>query len=546
MTRLTVGKQLSLLVGLFLLNIALVNAFSYWIARELGDRINVLGGLELPAVRSMGMVDMMHDGLRGTVYSAVLYGAGRPVASPDEIRAELDEMAGIMKEHLDTLQGLDLDAEAAAAIAAARPRVEAYLAAGSALVDLGLKKDLVAVQGQIGQFGQAFEELEESLGLLGELIEKHAKNSVEDGHNIGTKASQWNVILFAISLTAGALISGAVITSLLRRLKALISDLFAATTNVRGVVSVVDGSAQQLSSSATQQASAIEESVASMEEMTAMIGQTASNSEEGRRIARDCVAEGERGREVVDRMSVMMDEINSTATDLQKIVGLISEIEAKTKVINDIVFETRLLSFNASIEAARAGVHGKGFAVVAEEVGKLAAMSGKSADEIRVLLENSTREVSQAVASTQERVKRGKEVSTQCASSFASIVSTVERIAQAMDGISTANKEQEGGVRQTSAAMAEMEKLTQRNSENANVLASQASNLIEGTQVLDRAVGIMRQLVAGDGDDSGSSNHTSARDAAAPVVQPRATTQKLGQKLRTVAERSISRFNKAA
>ena len=72
-----------------------------------------------------------------------------------------------------------------------------------------------------------------------------------------------------------------------------------------------------------------------------------------------------------------------------EILGYIKSIEEKTKVINDIVFQTKLLSFNASVEAARAGEQGKGFAVVAEEVGNLATMSGTSAEEISKLLESS-------------------------------------------------------------------------------------------------------------------------------------------------------------
>ncbi|MHA0111674.1 methyl-accepting chemotaxis protein, partial [Klebsiella pneumoniae] len=76
-------------------------------------------------------------------------------------------------------------------------------------------------------------------------------------------------------------------------------------------------------------------------------------------------------------------------SQLQSISNIIGEISAKTNIINDIVFKTQLLSFNASIEAARAGQHGRGFAVVAEEVGNLAQMSGNAAKEIRALLEDS-------------------------------------------------------------------------------------------------------------------------------------------------------------
>ncbi|EQC49763.1 methyl-accepting chemotaxis protein [Bacteriovorax sp. DB6_IX] len=73
---------------------------------------------------------------------------------------------------------------------------------------------------------------------------------------------------------------------------------------------------------------------------------------------------------------------------INEIVSVINEISEKTKVINDIVFQTKLLSFNASVEAARAGEHGKGFAVVAEEVGNLAQMSGKAAEEMVKFLES--------------------------------------------------------------------------------------------------------------------------------------------------------------
>lgn len=75
---------------------------------------------------------------------------------------------------------------------------------------------------------------------------------------------------------------------------------------------------------------------------------------------------------------------NKKITEITKVI---SEVAAKTQVINEIVFKTKLLSFNASVEAARAGDQGRGFSVVAEEVGNLAKMSGDAAKEISNITE---------------------------------------------------------------------------------------------------------------------------------------------------------------
>src|SRR6202007_2185187 len=100
----------------------------------------------------------------------------------------------------------------------------------------------------------------------------------------------------------------------------------------------------------------------------------------------------------------VMDQIKQSNEKVADIVKVISEIGNKTKVINDIVFQTKLLSFNASVEAARAGEHGRGFAGVCRGVGNLAEMSGKSAKEISSLLEESVSRVETMVAETRQTV----------------------------------------------------------------------------------------------------------------------------------------------
>ena len=92
---------------------------------------------------------------------------------------------------------------------------------------------------------------------------------------------------------------------------------------------------------------------------------------------------------IKDGSEVFKEQMNESLSELSKTLLVIQEIANKTKLINEIVFQTKLLSFNASVEAARAGEHGKGFAVVAEEIGKLAKVSGSSSEEIAKIVERS-------------------------------------------------------------------------------------------------------------------------------------------------------------
>ncbi|MCX6132084.1 MAG: methyl-accepting chemotaxis protein [Proteobacteria bacterium] len=278
-------------------------------------------------------------------------------------------------------------------------------------------------------------------------------------------------------------------------------------------------SAHLLTLSTTEQGSAIEQTVSSMDEMAAMLSQTTQNAERSRVVSEKAQIDAKQGQIVIGKMKTAMEEIWANNQTLESLVGLINEIQFKTRVINDIVFETRLLSFNASIEAARAGVHGKGFAVVAEEVGKLALMSGKAADEIRALLENSTRQVSSIVKNTQERVTVGKNISEECAVVFNSMDDILTNIGKAIANIVVATKEQEVGVKQSNLAMAEIDRIIQKNSINAGDLAAQASKLGDGGKSLNAAVVDIRKLVFGNQSDNGS-KESAHRILKSSEVQP--------------------------
>jgi methyl-accepting chemotaxis protein len=301
------------------------------------------------------------------------------------------------------------------------------------------------------------------------------------------------MLLLGIGFGLG--VSNWMIRDLTRSFSERIRNLIDEAQQVGGAATQIHSTSQRLSESTTEQAAAIEETVSSMEEMTSMLTQTTQQASQSLDFSESGHQEAEKSKEVIARLASAMDEIQASNSKLEGIVRLIEEIRNKTKVINDIVFETRLLSFNASIEAARAGAHGKGFAVVAEEVGKLALMSGKAADEIRNLLDSSTQEVAKVVKGTQERVQVGKTVSQECEVAFLRMGESLQKIAESVRLIAAATREQEVGVKQTNKAMSEMDQATQSNSKSSEGLANEASRLAEGAKILNDTIRAIEAMV---------------------------------------------------
>jgi methyl-accepting chemotaxis protein len=215
-----------------------------------------------------------------------------------------------------------------------------------------------------------------------------------------------------------------------------------------------------LSEGVNQQGEVVQETTAAMAQMQSMLNQTTQYAKQSESVIVSVQVKANDGMNVMNEMVDSMSRIAQSNDQLKQMSDLIQEISKKTNVINEIVFKTQLLSFNASIEAARAGQHGRGFAVVAEEVGNLAKMSGQAAQEIGALLQNSERQVTEIVSGTRERITSGRSVTDQAIRSFREIAKDIESMAVEIGNISTAAREQELGVAQTSQAMSELNKTT--------------------------------------------------------------------------------------
>jgi methyl-accepting chemotaxis protein len=245
------------------------------------------------------------------------------------------------------------------------------------------------------------------------------------------------------------------INQLADNITATVSMVKSAAAEIHRGAEEISAGNSNLSLRTEEQAASLEETASSMEEMTTTVKQNADNAGQANQLALAARDQAEQGGMVVGKAVQAMSGINDSA---RKIADIIS-------VIDEIAFQTNLLALNAAVEAARAGEQGRGFAVVASEVRNLAGRSATAAKEIKDLIQDSVKKVSD-----------GSLLVTQSGQTLEQIVTSVKKVSDIVAEIAAASREQSLGIEQVGRAVMQMDELTQQNA----ALVEQATAASQG------------------------------------------------------------------
>lgn len=250
-------------------------------------------------------------------------------------------------------------------------------------------------------------------------------------------------------------------------IKEIVTSINTSADDVRDGSSQITDASQSLANGTTEQAAAIEELSASINEVADKVNDSANNANEASKVAMLSMQKISSQSEKVHKMMEAMTDIKERSDQIQNII----------KAIDDIAFQTNLLSLNAAIEAAKAGSAGKGFAVVADEVRNLASKSAKSAAQTGDL-----------ITATIEAVNKGMSIAKSTAEIMDEVTELSSESNRYITQISKAADEQSDSISQIKSGIDQIASVVQQNSATAEQTASSCSHLSGQSEILEEQI----------------------------------------------------------
>lgn len=276
------------------------------------------------------------------------------------------------------------------------------------------------------------------------------------------------VVVIAVIMT--------IVKDIVASMDKITKELGESSGEVSEASSQLDAASEKLAEGTSEQAASIQETSSTLEETSSMVQQNRENTKQAAALAKQSKEYAGKSNIEMQRMMTAMDDLKKSSGEIAKII----------KVIDEIAFQTNILSLNAAVEAARAGDAGKGFAVVAEEVRSLAQRSAQAAKDTTVIIE------SNILLS-----ENGSIVAKEVQKSISEIDEQSKKVSELLDEISVATDEQAQGVDQINKAISQMEIVLASNAQTAEESSAASKALFSQTINLNEIISDLNGLVNG-------------------------------------------------
>lgn len=308
---------------------------------------------------------------------------------------------------------------------------------------------------------------EDEIGILTNTFAKTAtnlKSVIADISNVLNAIANKNLAVSTSAEYIGELEEIEVsINNIIGNLNIVVGNLSQTSDEVTSGAEQVSSGAQALSQGATEQAASIEELSATISDVAEKIKNNANDAQRAKDTSIQATKAVLDGNEQMNQLLKAMEEISHKSSEIGKII----------KTIDDIAFQTNILSLNAAVEAARAGSAGKGFAVVADEVRSLASKSAEAAKNTTSLISGSI-----------EAVERGTKMAEKTAEFLMGIVEGAKKSTEYLEHIAEASDEQAIAISQINQGVEQISAVVQTNSATAEESAAASEELSGQAQTL--------------------------------------------------------------
>ncbi len=302
------------------------------------------------------------------------------------------------------------------------------------------------------------------------------------------------VVMVALTVLIVWLIAASIARGVLRHADTMLQS----ANYVRASSEQLAQASQGLAAGSSEQAASIEEISASLEEISGMTKQNADNAAQADKLTHAVIGSIDNAHKAMQKSLAASQEIARASGETQKII----------KTIDEIAFQTNLLSLNAAVEAARAGEAGAGFAVVADEVRSLSMRSAEA-----------SRRTAELIEETITRVNEGVSVFAESGRAIDEVVEQSGKVQQLVSEIAAASNEQSKGIEQINRGVIEMEKVVQQTAANSEETASSSEELSAQAEEMHATVDRLVGFIGGaETRTAGSGRAAQIRPATRPAA----------------------------